>query len=92
MQMYAKKALIRTHRKKLVELTYLVHLGRPAEEAAFDSAVDVISEKGYEFYLKYGGSSLLEHPIDLASLTPHARRIYADLKKAIGNKNKKFRA
>ena len=37
-------------------------------------------------------SASLETPIDLASLTPHARRIYADLKKAIEIKKGEVRA
>ena len=49
--MPTKKVLIRSHWKKLIELTYLAFLGRPAEESAIGPAVDAISEKGYNFYL-----------------------------------------
>ena len=95
--MSIKEILIKKHRKKLVELTYLALLGRSAEDSAMGPAVDAISEKGFdcyincvrsseEFCLKYGGTSLLETPVDLSGLTPKARRIYADLKQAMKSK------
>jgi len=46
-----KQNLIHSHHKTLVELTYLALLGRLAEEAAFECAIDEIAEKGYDSYL-----------------------------------------
>lgn len=97
-----KQNIIHSHNKILVELTYLVFLHRYPEDSIVVPQTRAITDSGFEsflsevkqseeFRLKNGFATPAEPPVDLSGLTPHARRIYADLEKAIGNKKKEFR-
>jgi hypothetical protein len=86
------------HDKRLINLAYLIMLGREAEQAVLDScyisdnAVDILnnirsSEEGRLYAKKYShivfDAYQTASPEQLANLTPRARDIYQKLKDEI---------